>query len=178
MGAAEKSHAQSPRRNITAVMLRFAAGSVDVCKMGGIVALHFGTPGGVVVASIPLREFVEKCRGAVDHNLNRLPTIADFADPAETDPLLSPACQPRHCVHDGACTAAWASLMANPAMSAGDAARAAGVSPSWFSKWQSLNHPGELDALRLARGISLRPSNAPRVMTDRPFILKPGGKAL
>lgn len=55
-------------RDVTKIVQRFNAGTVDVCRVGSTVALHFNTTDGVVLIHMREREFIKCLRGPVDHN--------------------------------------------------------------------------------------------------------------
>lgn len=60
----------SSSRNITGIAARFHAGSLAVCREGGVVALHLGTPEGEVLVTMREKDFVRGARGRCDHNGN------------------------------------------------------------------------------------------------------------
>lgn len=57
-------------RNVTKIVARFTAGSLNVCRVGSTVALHLNTPEGEVVVTMRERDFIQGARGPVDHNGN------------------------------------------------------------------------------------------------------------
>lgn len=79
MPSIAQSPARSSRRNVTEVLAHFDAAMIEaVCKAGQVVALHVATRGGRYIFAVPLRNFVQLCRGAVDSNLSPFPRIEDL----------------------------------------------------------------------------------------------------
>jgi|GEM_PF-2819114 len=78
MPSAQQSRASS-HRNVVSYRARYTAYAIEVTKENQQVAFHFQTSEGVVFVRADLSEFVQKCRGPVDHNLNPLPSFDDVA---------------------------------------------------------------------------------------------------
>ena len=166
MPATGKSHDQSPRLNVTKVRTCTDAGAIDVCKDGSKVALRIYTREGIFIYRLDLREFTLKCRGAVDHNLNPLPSVEDFAEVALTREFrITPEqmAQGRQ-MPEGQkekFTAALADLRSGVFIRKIDAARHHGIEHVYhgFTAWILKQPDAATDGVR-------------------PFILKPGGKPL
>lgn len=174
---------QSPagtRRNVTAVIGRHLALSVDICRAGDQVAIHAHTQLGTVVVTLGEREFVTKARGRTDSNNNpfrSLEQIRELAGDAAPVPVRREP-QARDEV-SAKCEAAWAYAQQCLHVPANDIALAHGLVPSTFRLWLSKHHPRELTRLRREAGLSVRPtSNGEPIPVVKLPVLKPGGKIL
>ncbi len=165
-------------RRITDVVGRFFAGAIDVCRDGDRVALHLSTGQGEIVVTLPTKEFVLKCRGSRDHNLNPLPNPADFVK-AE----LPEHREVRPTVSSPIYQQAFEMLMKRPEMTQREAAEMVGVKRCCLSAWMTKVHPGALRARREALGIPQRgrcpnPVNHAQAAAQGAPLTKPSGRVL
>lgn len=71
MPAEEKSHVESrPRSRVTDTHGPYPVGDLHVVRVGGIVAVHLGTPAGRFIFHVRERSFVTHARGAIDDQRN------------------------------------------------------------------------------------------------------------
>lgn len=176
---------QSPagsRRNITAVIGRHQALSIDVCRAGDQVAIHAHTQFGAVVITLAEREFVTKARGRVDSNNNPFRSLEQIRELAGETPKAT-LMQPRRAAAKSACTErceeAWEYLKTHLHLPARDVAIAYGLVPSTFTQWLTYHQRGQLSHLRREAGLTLRPTSSVEPLPQiREPILKPGGKLL
>lgn len=203
MPPALQTQAASRRPNVTAVIGRHTALSLDVCKADGLVAIHAHTACGVVIFTLAEAEFIAKARGPLDSNdnpwrpsgalvkarleeLDAAATAPKYAPPAPvTTPLPAVAPLPRsrslYRAARGAaavaCAEAWQWHRQNPHLTHAEVASKFFLQPGSYSTWLSRKHPGELRRLRITAGLSAAPrSNG--VPAPRPPVLKPGGHIL
>lgn len=168
MPSAAESPASSRRRNITGVIRRFENCSIDVCKLGGTVALHLNTREGVVIATIDLREFVLKCRGPLDHNLNQLPTFEEISGP-ESSLVVPPELMGHGREMDPDQKRKFQSALKDYRKGMFKTKKAACIYHRCEENYQSFVSWTKKPAQQIPAAIGL---------TDRPFITKPGGKRL
>lgn len=170
MPPASQSPASTRRRNVTGIIARYEDCSIDVCKAGGVVALHIGTRAGVVVATFELREFTLKCRGPLDHNLNQLPTYEEVIGP---DDPAAPAVPPELMGHgremDPDQKRKFQSALKDYRKGMFKTKKAACIYHRCEANYQSFVSWSKKPAQQSPNVVGL---------TDRPFITKPGGKVL
>jgi len=185
-------------RRITDVIGTFFATSIDVCRAGDRVALHLATTSGEIVITLAAREFVLKCRGVRDHNLNPLPNPIDVlraearerqARSLEPAPLPTETAAPVKRRRKSPAAAAeferaWTMLKASPALSVRQVAEICGVNASCLSTWATRRHPGELADLRRALNLPVYgrrpvlPANLTQAAAAGVPLVKPSGQVL
>jgi len=127
----------APRRRVTAVLARFRAGAVDVCKCDQEVALHFSTPQGIVILTVDLAEFVNKCRAPRCHNGHLLPMPGDAERHRAELSAPLPALEQRHATNEEAYFAILADRSREPDVPwAVLCRRHGGVKLSSFGMWR------------------------------------------
>lgn len=175
---------QSPagsRHNVTAVIQRHEALTIDVCRAGDRVAIHANTRFGIVVITMAELEFVAKARGPIAYNNVPFRSLEQIRELAGENTPPPPARPPKADTEDAStrCEAAWAYAQQYLHVPANDVALAHGLVPSTFKVWLSRHHPRELTRLRREAGLTVRPTSTgePIPVVKLP-VFKPGGKIL
>ena len=88
--------------NCTKITARYVAGSLDVCRVGSLVALHFATGEGTIIIRMRERDFVKGARSPTDYHGHPFRTLEqldaeksllvealDSAEPAKAEGLKS-----------------------------------------------------------------------------------------
>jgi hypothetical protein len=113
------------------------------------VALHLGTPRGIVVVTLSEQEFVRNARGRKDHNGNPFRSLDQIQEKPPAPPILDEVEQPaeeepasERAKFDGRnkefrrrCEAAYVDLAANRRLSAQEAAVKHDLLPGSFEQW-------------------------------------------
>lgn len=146
----------------------YEVGEFRVLRVGGIVALHFGTPVGRIVVHVREHSFVRHARGECDDHGKPFRTLAEIERarleaegelPAPTAP--EPPRLPRGRARPD-CEAAWEFLTTHPHMRVADVAARFGLEHGDLKNWIGTHHNKELPLLRQAAGLTRRGTPAAR----------------
>lgn len=175
---------QSPagsHHNVTAVIQRHEALTIDVCRAGDRVAIHANTRFGIVVITLAEREFVIKARGPIAHNNVPFRSLEQIRALAGETPYGPPPKKPATDAAELAARyeAAWEYARLYLHIPAYEVAKAHGLGPNAFRIWLSKNHSQELTRLRREAGLSVKPRSTGEPIPEVKLpVLKPGGKIL